>query len=130
MSIDDLLGFRIVPEVQVSPDGRFIVLVVKESDGARDQDHSNLWLVGTTGGTPRQLTFDSSLTRAPRWSPDGSRLAFLSSRTGTSQLYVLRLDGGEARQITTRKEGAGIPSWSPDGKRLAFSGSTPTGKPA
>ncbi|MFL5431174.1 MAG: S9 family peptidase [Myxococcales bacterium] len=130
MSIDDLLGFRIVPEVQVSPDGRFIVLVVKESDGARDQDHSNLWLVGTAGGTPRQLTFDSSLTRAPRWSPDGSRLAFLSSRTGTSQLYVLRLDGGEARQITTRKEGAGIPSWSPDGKRLAFSGSTPTGKPA
>src|SRR3954463_7258078 len=107
MSIDDLLGFRIVPEVQVSPDGRFIVLVVKESDVARAQARSNLCLVGTTGGTPRQLTFDSSLTRAPRWSPDGSRLAFLSSRTGTSQLYVLRLHGGGGGENTIREGGGG-----------------------
>src|SRR5947209_3382038 len=126
MSIGDLLGFRLVTEVQLSPDGRWIAFVVKESDAGRDEDRSNLWLVGSAGGSQRQLTFDSSLTRSPRWSPDGSRIAFLSSRSGSSQLYELRIDGGEARQITRRKGGAGIPSWSPDGKRLAFSASTPT----
>ena len=62
MSIGGLLGFRLVTEVQLSPDGRWIAFVVKESDAARDEDRSNLWLVGSDerpghrdGGSSRKI---------------------------------------------------------------------------
>ncbi|MFE5097347.1 TolB family protein, partial [Streptomyces sp. NPDC056638] len=57
---------------------------------------------------------------APRWSPDGTQLAFL--REG--QLHLLPVDGGEAVALTTAARcpaGAGTPVWSPDGSRIAFS---------
>src|SRR4051812_34234077 len=128
MSVRDLLSFRLVTDVQLSPDGRQIAFVVRRADEDRDDDESNLWLISADGGAPRQLTFDSGLTRAPRWANDSRRIAFLSSRSGSSQIYLLHLQGGEARQGTRRGGGAGIPAWAPDRERVAFSASvTPQG---
>jgi len=66
---------------------------------------------------------------SPRWSPDGSKVAFLSERNeDKTQIFLISLDGGEARQLTFRKDGVGEPVWSPDGKRIAFSAvSSPNG---
>jgi dipeptidyl aminopeptidase/acylaminoacyl peptidase len=67
-------------------------------------------------GTPGQAT-DS----APRWSPDGKTIVFVSTRAGKAQVYTIAVDGGEATALTRLPQGvAGSPEWSPDGKLIAF----------
>src|SRR5262249_16004292 len=58
--------------------------------------------------------------RHPRWSPDGTKILFESTRSGDSQLWVIDLSGGEARQLTTISTGASSGIWSRDGKKIAF----------
>jgi dipeptidyl aminopeptidase/acylaminoacyl peptidase len=117
----DLLKFVWIADPQVSPDGKqvaFVRVVVNEKSD--DYDY-NLWLVPTEGSAaPRQLT-SGTRDQSPRWSPDGSRLAFARSAGGPAQLFVLSLSGGEAQAVTDLARGAGGPMWSPDGKMIAFS---------
>ncbi|MCC6791249.1 MAG: PD40 domain-containing protein, partial [Thermomicrobiales bacterium] len=80
---------------------------------------SVIWIAGIDGGGPRPFTSSSSKDTAPRWSPDGTQLAFLSDRSGTTQLHVIPCDGGEARQISDLKHGVTDPLWSPDGSWIA-----------
>jgi dipeptidyl aminopeptidase/acylaminoacyl peptidase len=119
---EDLLGFKVVGDIDISPDGRWVVYELQEIDKEGDTTVSDLWIVSTDGGEPRRLTFGPKTNSKPRFSPDGSRIAFLSSRSGLpSQLYILRVDGGEAKQLTTRKGGAGQAVFSPDGSTILFS---------
>jgi dipeptidyl aminopeptidase/acylaminoacyl peptidase len=118
---EDLLSFRVVTDIDVSPDGQWLVYTLQEIDSAEDRYFANHWLVPTRGGAPKQLTFGRDGNSSPRFSPDGTRIAFLSNRAGgPSQIYVLSLSGGEAAPITRSRGGAGEPVWSPDGKRIAF----------
>ena len=141
MSIDDMMSLRGVGGASISPNGALVVYQVSawehpaavpaKGDTARGDKHemrSHLWLVSTDGSQPaRQLTFSERGESQPAWSPDGSTIAFLSSRgtaTGDdqprSQIYLLRFDGGEAQKLSDVKEGVTGFSWSPDGKRIAF----------
>jgi dipeptidyl aminopeptidase/acylaminoacyl peptidase len=68
---------------------------------------------------PRRFTGGTGKDSAPRWSPDGTRLAFLSDReSGKAQVYIIEMTGGEAHKLTAIPQGAGAPVWSPDGTRL------------
>lgn len=117
----DLCALQFVGDPQVSPDGTQVAFVVTTIDEKADEYRSRIWLVATDGGgTPRPLTSGEKADTAPRWSPDGQRLAFLSTRGGKPQLYLLDLAGGEARKVTDLQEGAGEPVWSPNGRRIAF----------
>ncbi len=80
---------------------------------------SNIWIVPTAGGDSLQLT-QSGHDSSPVWSLDGKMIAFLSSRSGDSQVYLLSMDGGEAKPLTHISTGADIVKWSPDGKTIAF----------
>jgi dipeptidyl aminopeptidase/acylaminoacyl peptidase len=71
------------------------------------------------GGDAIQLT-RTGKDSSPKWSPDGKTIAFLSARSGDSQVYLLSMDGGEAHAITKLSTGADIVKWSPDGKTIAF----------
>ncbi|HET8839989.1 MAG TPA: S9 family peptidase, partial [Ktedonobacteraceae bacterium] len=71
---------------------------------------------------PRQLTADGYNSTLPRWSPDGRSLAFLSDRSGLTQIYLLPLNGGEARQVSFLKAGVTDFGWRPDGKALLAQG--------
>jgi dipeptidyl aminopeptidase/acylaminoacyl peptidase len=121
MSIDDLFRFQRVSDPQVSPDGKWVVYVVGTVDFAGNKTSSALWLAPTHGdGAPRQLTLSGKKDKHPRWSPDGKRLLFESSRSGDNQVWVIDVGGGEARQLTTISTEVSDPQWSPDGKWVGF----------
>lgn len=118
---EDILSFRVVSDIDLSPDGRCIVYALQEVDAESDGYAVQLWLLPADGGAPRQLTFGADRNTSPRFSPDSTQVAFLSNRGGgKSQLYVIRLDGGEARPLTSLAHGAGEPVWSPDGASILF----------
>jgi dipeptidyl aminopeptidase/acylaminoacyl peptidase len=118
---DDLYAIKGVTDVQLSLDGRRVAYVVSEIDREADDYHTSIWLVPVEGGEPVRFSQGPKKDSAPRWSPDGSQIAFLSDRDGGApQLYVIPADGGEARKLTSLEKGAGAPAWSPDGARIAF----------
>ncbi|MFN8012339.1 MAG: S9 family peptidase [Holophagaceae bacterium] len=111
---------RPVSDVQPAPDGRRAAFVVREAvmTPERSEFVSQIWLGDASGARP--LTRGEKSSSAPRWSPDGRTLAFLSSRSGKGQLYALPLDGGEAEVLTEVKGDLAAFAWSPDGKSIAF----------
>jgi len=121
IAVDDLLKFRPVSTPRISPDGSRIVFVEKHI-GEKNQYVTNLWMVDTAGGEPRQFT-SGNRDRAPQWSPDGSQVALVRAEDKRCpQIHLLPAAGGEAVALTTFPEGSlGEFRWSPDGKLLAVS---------
>ncbi|HZS94464.1 MAG TPA: hypothetical protein VFA78_06690, partial [Chloroflexota bacterium] len=117
MNPDDLFRLRLVGDAQVAPGGKRIAYVVKNLDRESDEYISNIYL--WDGTASRQFTAGGKDT-APRWSPDGSRLAFLR-REDKNQIFLMPVSGGEATRLTDLPLGAGTPVWSPDGSSIAFS---------
>jgi dipeptidyl aminopeptidase/acylaminoacyl peptidase len=122
IAFDDLIHMNRIAEAQVSPDGKWVAYTVATPDLDANRNASNIWIVPATGGSSIQLT-QSGHDSSPAWSPDGKTIAFLSSRSGTSQVYLLSMDGGEAQPFTHISTGADIVKWSPDGKTIAFTSS-------
>ncbi|HEX9485837.1 MAG TPA: S9 family peptidase [Gemmatimonadales bacterium] len=124
ISDSDLFAFRWAASPQISPDGRQSAYVLVTVKAKHDGYETSLWAVGTDGASaPRRLTAGPR-DGAPRWSPDGSTLAFLRAKEGRPQLYLLPLGGGEAQQLTDLPKGASAAVWSPDGKTIAFTSTT------
>lgn len=122
-TIDDLYQLGWLEDPRFSPDGRFIAYVRVTVDRAGNRYRQAIWLAPTDGGPPRRFTAGIKSDIMPRWSPDGKRLAFVSTRDSDApQIYVIDRDGGEARPLTHMARGATDPAWSPDGKRIAFLG--------
>jgi dipeptidyl aminopeptidase/acylaminoacyl peptidase len=119
---EDLTRIQFVTDPQLSPDGRRVAFVVTTLSEERDEYLSNIWIVDVSGGMSRRFTTGSRRDLEPRWSPDGSRLAFLSERTAKDklQLYVMPADGGEPTKLTALDNGVSAITWAPDGTRLAF----------
>jgi dipeptidyl aminopeptidase/acylaminoacyl peptidase len=117
ITFDDMIQMHRVGEAQISPDGKWVVYTLTTPDMEANRGASNIWVVSTAGGAPIQLT-QSGQDSSAVWSPDGKTIAFLSSRSGNSEVYLLPMDGGEAKQITKISTGVDIVKWSPDGKTI------------
>lgn len=124
-TLDDVFAMDHLSDVALSPDGAQIAYVV----GKRytEDEHTlaacAIWLVATDGSDEaRQFTWGPRADSFPRWSPDGSMLAFLSDRkeADTQQLYLMPASGGEARPLTAAKGGVQSLKWSPNGQQIAF----------
>ena len=122
---DDLTQLTGVSDPQISPNCARIAFVVATTSEERDETLASVWIVDSAGGEPRRFTTGPTRDYAPRWSPDGRCLAFVSDRGAKKkpQLYVMPSDGGEARALTDLQNGVahdlGV-AWSPDSTRIAF----------
>ncbi len=121
----DLFAFTWIGESALSPDGSKAVFVQTTVNAKKEGYESSLYLLDlkTQDAVPRRLTNGPS-DSSPRWSPDGSSLAFVQAteKDGKSlpaQIYLLPLSGGEPMQISSLAKGASSPLWSPDGQWLA-----------
>src|SRR5690349_5431003 len=119
ITAEDYFAFEFINDARISPDGKQVAYVVTTIDQRRNRRNSSIWMVAAAGGSaPRRLTSETASSNSPRWSPDGSRLAFLSSRATQAaeapaapaggaapaaaeaprpQICILRTDGGEAQ---------------------------------
>ncbi len=123
----DLLKLKQVESPALSPDGQWVIYVVRSMEPKPDATddwvyHTHLWLAATDGKSPpRRLTFGATNNSSPTWHPDGRRIAFVRTAGAPPQIHVLSLDGGEAAPFTQAETGAINPRWSPDGTQLLFS---------
>ena len=113
----------------ISPDGGQIVFTRGWTDTTKDQAQANLWLVGFDGQRPRELTQGAWRDSEAAWSPDGKRIAFLSTRSGTPQVHVMWADSHEVSQLTHVEYTPSALRWSPDGKWIAFNMTIPDETP-
>lgn len=122
MTPEDITRIQWISDPQLAPDGRHVAFVVTHLSAERDAYLSRIWVVDTAGGTPRPFTTGPQRDTTPRWSPDGTRLAFVSEREAhaKAQLYVMPVHGGEPTCLTQLPNGVSHPVWSPDSTRLAF----------
>ena len=119
ITFDDLMAMHRIAEAELSPDGKWVVYTVATPDLEANRNATNLWMAPVAGGDAIQLT-RTSKDSSPHWSPDGKTIAFLSARSGDSQVYLLSMEGGEAHQLTKLSTGADLVKWSPDGKTIVF----------
>jgi WD40 repeat protein len=82
--------------------------------------NSEIYKIGVDGKNLTRLTNDPAEDYTPAWSPDGTRIAFVSRRDGFTNLYVMDTDGNNVTQLTKHKSTIEVPTWSPDSKLIAF----------
>jgi dipeptidyl aminopeptidase/acylaminoacyl peptidase len=119
---DDVNALTGVADPRVSPDGTTVAYLVTAVDREANEYRGAIWLAPLDGSSaPRRFSSGEKRDAEPRWSPDGTELAFTSDRAGkVAQLYVMPVNGGEARKLTSLSEDVEHPAWSPDGSRIAF----------
>lgn len=115
-----------VSDPRLSPDGRFLVWDVRTTDWAANKGEHALWLLDsrTPAMAPRKLAVSAKGATAPRWSPDGKALYFLSARTGSNQVWRTDTDGLEAVQVTNLPVDVIAYRLAPDGKTLVVGAET------
>jgi dipeptidyl aminopeptidase/acylaminoacyl peptidase len=103
---------------EFSPDGQWIAV---QSDFEGDENF-NIYVVPTKGGEVRKLTDTPADSAFPRWSPDGSKIAFISNRDRDREnIFVMDAAGGEAKQLTRIEDIVNEIAWRPDGRSVVFS---------
>jgi len=116
----DVFQLEYADDVQISPDGGRIVYVRVSHDIMTDRARRNLWIINADGTNNRPLRSEAKNFSQPRWSPDGTRIAYVSAAEGSPQLYVRWMDSGQTALLTNLTEGPDDITWSPDGKSIAF----------
>jgi dipeptidyl aminopeptidase/acylaminoacyl peptidase len=122
-TIQDLVRVRRVSDPVVAPDGRHVVFALRETDMEANRGRTHLWIVDLAGPDhePRRLTLAATDDSDPRWAPDSRTIYFLSTRSGSSQVWRLALDGGEATAVTSYPLDVGSLRVAPTGDRIAIS---------
>ena len=120
--VADLYRLRDVRDPQLSPDGAWVAYTVSAIDSAKDKTDSDVWMTSWDGAQTVRLTSSPESESAPRWSPDGRYLAFLSGRQEGkgAQLWLLDRRGGEAQRVSQVRGGVSDYAWSPDAKRIVL----------
>jgi dipeptidyl aminopeptidase/acylaminoacyl peptidase len=121
LSIHDMLAMHRISDWQVSPDGIRVVFSVSVTDLDSNRRRSDIFMAQVDGSGIRQLTTNPANEVQPHWSRDGKNVYFLSTRSGSQQVWRLALEGGEPEQVTNLPMDVDALQVSPDGKYLVFS---------
>ena len=116
------MKIKSISQTDISYDGKMVAYVVREPimDDKKSEYLSQIWLTNIDTKENIQYTFNLKSSSSPKFSPDGKKVAFLSSRTGKNQIWIINTSGGEAKNITDEKKGVRSIKWSPDGKSISF----------
>lgn len=117
----DLFNLEWASDPEISPDGRTIAYVRDSNDIMNDNVHRSIWLIDVATGQQRPLLAGPGSYFSPRWSPDGTRLAYVAAEGASPQLFVRWMASGESARITGLPTSPSGIAWSPDGRRIAYS---------
>lgn len=126
VTLDDVLKYKSLTALEVSPDGRRAAVVVSESEFDENTMRTNIYLVDSAGAAAIKLTNGPKHDTHPRWSPDGKWIAFLSDReakpakAGKKQIWIISPNGGEAWQLTRGTFSVESFEWAPDSRKIAL----------
>ena len=116
----DVFDLEWVSDPQISPDGTQVVYRRNGFDIMKDNSRGNLWIINTDGLSHRKLTSREVNESQASWSPNGDRIAFVSSTDEGSELYMYWINTGQIAKLSQLDKSPGNLTWSPDGKHLAF----------
>jgi dipeptidyl aminopeptidase/acylaminoacyl peptidase len=116
ITFEDFAAVKAVSDPQMSPDGATVLYSVRTTDVEANRRVSLTYAASVAGGAPRSFPDDTTRAGEARWSPDGSRVAYVAG----DQLWVTLADGSGRRRLTTLNGGVTGPVWSPTGDRIAF----------
>ncbi len=120
LTVDDMLAMQRVDSPAVSPDGKLVAFAVRDTDIEANRGRYDIWVASVDGTATRRLTRHPENDTSPAWTADGSAVLFLSTRSGTSQVWRIPIGGGEAEQVTRLPLDIGGFTPFPDGKRLVL----------
>ncbi|MEM7103480.1 MAG: S9 family peptidase [Bacteroidota bacterium] len=121
----DVFQLEYASDIRISPDGSKIIYVRNFKDIMTDKSLANLWMINFDGTENRPVTTGNHRDYSPRWSPDGEKLLYMSSRDGKPQVYLRWLDTGAEAKLTNLTQSPSGLSWSPDGKWIAMTMNVP-----
>jgi len=119
-SVDDMLAMDRISDPQISPAGDKIVFVLRKTDLENNKGVTDLRLVNANGTGLKPLTTHKASDVNPRWHPQGKSVYFISTRSGSAQIWEIPLDGGEAAPVTDLALEVGNLVLSPNGESMAF----------
>ena len=116
---EQALSVRQISDPHFSPDGSRVAFTVAEPPKGTESNR-DVWVLDIKSSDVVRFTNTPKSNTSPRWAPTGMRLAFISDRSGTNQIYVFGAAGGEPAQLTEGKNAIQSFEWSPDGNQIAF----------
>ncbi len=123
MQVEDMWAMQRIGSMALSPNGEWIAFSLTTYDMEKNSGQTDIWMISNDGGNLRRLTTAEAYDGNPKWKPDGSALTFISSRSGSRQIFSLPMNVGEAHQLTRFPVGVNDFSWSPNGQWILFTAS-------
>jgi dipeptidyl aminopeptidase/acylaminoacyl peptidase len=122
-TVEDMVRMERVGSPVLSPDGSRVIYTVRATDLDKNRGHTEIWMLDLRSprAQPQRLTHNEASSMDPEWSASGDAIYFLSSRSGSSQVWRLPMAGGEPSQVTDLPLDVGTFRISPTGERIAFS---------
>lgn len=120
LTTEDLYSMKRLSELQISPDGKWIMYTVATPSIKDNKLSRDIWATSIDGKNTKQITEDETNEMSPIFSPDGKKIAYLSNKKGAYQIFIQDFPMGSPKQLTNIDEGVSNILWSPDGKYISF----------